>query len=57
MKKRRGNAIVTLGRNTLSTISLLWSVARLPQRKISYVRLCENSIWITVGPLSIVCTL
>jgi transposase len=37
MKKRRGNAIVTLGRNTLSTISLLWSVARLPQRKISYV--------------------
>lgn len=36
-KRRRGNAIVTLGRNALSTISLLWSVARLPQRKISYV--------------------
>ncbi|MDG7000772.1 MAG: IS66 family transposase [Nitrososphaerota archaeon] len=36
-KKKKGNAIVTLGRNTLATISLLWSVARLPQRKISYV--------------------
>ncbi len=35
--KRKGNGIVTLGRNALSTISLLWSVARLPQRKISYV--------------------
>lgn len=34
-KKRNG--IVTLGKNALSTISLLWSVARLPQRKISYV--------------------
>jgi hypothetical protein len=33
--KKKG--IVTLGRNALSTISLLWSVARLPQRKISYV--------------------
>lgn len=31
------NSIVTLGKNILSTISLLWSVARLPQRKISYV--------------------
>ena len=27
---------VVLGRNVLSTISLLWSVARLPLRKISY---------------------
>jgi Transposase IS66 family/zinc-finger binding domain of transposase IS66 len=35
--KKKGNGIVTLGRNALSTISLLWSVARLPQRKISYV--------------------
>ena len=34
---KKGNGIVTLGRNALSTISLLWSVARLPQRKISYV--------------------
>ena len=34
---KKGNGIVTLGRNVLSTISLLWSVARLPQRKISYV--------------------
>jgi transposase len=31
------SSIVTLGRNALSTISLLWSVGRLPQRKISYV--------------------
>lgn len=30
------SSTVTLGKNTLSTISLLWSVARLPQRKISY---------------------
>jgi transposase len=36
-EKKRGNGIVTLGRNALSTISLLWSVGRLPQRKISYV--------------------
>ena len=36
-EKKKGNGIVTLGKNTLSTISLLWSVARLPQRKISYV--------------------
>lgn len=36
-KRKRGNGVVTLGRNVLSTISLLWSVARLPQRKISYV--------------------
>ncbi len=36
-KKKKGNGIVTLGRNVLSTASLLWSVARLPQRKISYV--------------------
>ena len=35
--RKKGNGIVTLGRNVLSTISLLWSVARLPQRKISYV--------------------
>lgn len=35
--KKKRNGIVTLGRNALSTISLLWSVARLPQRKISYV--------------------
>lgn len=35
--KKKGNGVVTLGRNALSTISLLWSVARLPQRKISYV--------------------
>lgn len=34
---KKGNGVVTLGRNVLSTISLLWSVARLPQRKISYV--------------------
>ena len=34
---KKGNGTVTLGRNVLSTISLLWSVARLPQRKISYV--------------------
>jgi len=31
------NSIVTLGKNILSITSLLWSVARLPQRKISYV--------------------
>jgi transposase len=31
------NSIVTIGRNTLSTISLLWSVGRLTQRNISYV--------------------
>lgn len=36
-KNKKGNGIVTLGSNALSTISLLWSVARLPQRKISYV--------------------
>ncbi|MCL4519872.1 MAG: IS66 family transposase [Thaumarchaeota archaeon] len=36
-RKKKGNGVVTLGRNALSTISLLWSVARLPQRKISYV--------------------
>lgn len=36
-RKRVGNGVVTLGRNVLSTISLLWSIARLPQRKISYV--------------------
>jgi transposase len=35
-EKMRGDGI-TLGRNLLSTISLLWSVARLPQRKISYL--------------------
>jgi len=33
---KKGNGLLTLGRNVLSTISLLWSVARLPQRKISY---------------------
>jgi transposase len=31
------NSIVTLGENILSITSFLWSVARLPQRKISYV--------------------
>ena len=36
-ERKKGNGIVTLGKNALSTISLLWSVARLPQRKISYV--------------------
>src|SRR5487761_839466 len=34
--KKKGNGIVTLGKNALSAVSLLWSVARLPQRKISY---------------------
>jgi len=34
---KKGNGVLTLGRNVLSTISLLWSIARLPQRKISYV--------------------
>ncbi|MHB2035260.1 MAG: IS66 family transposase [Nitrososphaerales archaeon] len=32
----QASSIVTLGRNILSTISLLWSVGRLPRRKISY---------------------
>ena len=31
---REGNII--FGKNALSTVSMLWSVARLPQRKISY---------------------
>ena len=31
------NSIVTIGRNALSTMSLLWSVGRLTQRNISYV--------------------
>ncbi len=31
------NSIVTLGKNILSIASLLWSIARLPRRKISYV--------------------
>lgn len=31
------NSIVVLGKNVLSIVSLLWSVARLPRRKISYV--------------------
>lgn len=30
------SSIVTLGKNALSITSLLWSVARLPRRKISY---------------------
>ena len=30
------SSIVTLGKNVLSIVSLLWSVARLPRRKISY---------------------
>lgn len=34
--QQHNNSIVTLGRNTLSVISLFWSVARLPLRKISY---------------------
>lgn len=33
----QSNSIVTLGKNLLSITSLLWSVARLPRRKISYV--------------------
>ncbi len=32
-----GDLGVTLGRNLSSTISTLWSVARLPVRKISYL--------------------
>jgi transposase len=36
-QKHNNHSIVTLGRNLLSTMSLLWSVARLPVRKISYV--------------------
>jgi transposase len=31
------SSIVTLGKNILSIASLLWSVARLPRRKISYI--------------------
>jgi Transposase IS66 family/zinc-finger binding domain of transposase IS66 len=31
------NSIVALGRNLLSITSLLWSIGRLPRRKISYV--------------------
>ncbi len=31
------SSVVTLGKNLLSITSLLWSIARLPQRKISYV--------------------
>ncbi len=31
------DGVVTLGKNLLSTISMLWSVARLPVRKVSYV--------------------
>ncbi|MCL5069078.1 MAG: IS66 family transposase [Thaumarchaeota archaeon] len=33
----QASSIVTLGKNILSITSLLWSVARLPRRKISYV--------------------
>src|SRR5487761_96676 len=33
----QASSIVTLGKNILSIASLLWSVARLPRRKISYV--------------------
>lgn len=31
------SSVVTLGKNVLSIASLLWSIARLPRRKISYV--------------------
>ena len=33
----QSSSIVTLGKNLLSITSLLWSIARLPRRKISYV--------------------
>jgi transposase len=49
-EKMRGDG-VTLGRNLLSTISLLWSVARLPQRKISY--LLESLHGLELSPATI----
>lgn len=54
-----GNMRVTLGRNLLSTISMLWSVARLPLRKVSYVlesmhglRLSPATIWHSLQNMS-----
>jgi transposase len=46
-----GNMGVTLGRNILSTISTLWSVARLPLRKISY--LLESMHGISLSPATV----
>ncbi len=42
---------VILGRNLLSTISMLWSVARLPLRKVSYV--LESMHGISLSPATI----
>lgn len=42
---------VILGKNALSTISMLWSVARLPQRKISYV--LESMYGLRLSPATI----
>ena len=42
---------VTLGKNLLSTISTLWSAARLPLRKISY--LLESMYGISLSPATI----
>jgi hypothetical protein len=42
---------VTLGRNLLSTISMLWSVARLPLRKVSYV--LESTHGLRLSPATI----
>ncbi|MDG7016468.1 MAG: IS66 family transposase [Nitrososphaerota archaeon] len=46
-----GNMGVTLGRNILSSISTLWSVARLPLRKISY--LLESMHAISLSPATV----
>lgn len=50
---------VTLGRNLLSTMSMLWSVARLPLRKVSYVlesmhglRLSPATVWHSLQKVS-----
>jgi hypothetical protein len=46
-----GNMGVTLGRNLLSSISTLWSVARLPLRKISY--LLDSMHGISLSPATV----
>ncbi len=46
---REGNVI--LGRNVLSTISMLWSVARLPLRKVSYA--LESMYGLRLSPATV----
>ena len=50
LEATKSNGVI-LGRNVLSTISLLWSVARLPQRKISY--LLESLYHLELSPATI----